>query len=271
VSPPTRTPAHAKAPRRQARGGGEPDAHPRIRERRRAVEHGASRRRRVLLGVAGVVVAVLAISIGLLLSPLLAVEHVTVSGADHTPVGTILAAADLGGHPAMVTLDTGAVERRIDALPWILEATVTRHWPSTVSIDVIERTPVAIVSGASGSPELIDETGRVLAAQADARTLPRVAVGERAGVPGTSLHGAAAALVVAATLPRAFRRQVASIVESRGSVTLSLRVPVRFYLGPPTNLAQKYAAIAAVIAHAQLHVGDVVDVTAPQSVVVTSG
>jgi hypothetical protein len=48
-------------------------------------------------------------------------------------------------------------------------------------------------------------------------------------------------------------------------VTLHLVRPVIIKLGHVTDLTQKYKDIAAVVAGATLHAGDVLDVSVPQS------
>jgi hypothetical protein len=45
--------------------------------------------------------------------------------------------------------------------------------------------------------------------------------------------------------------------------------PVSFVLGEPTELHQKFVAIASVIAHSTLVAGDVVDVSVPDELAVS--
>ena len=78
------------------------------------------------------------------------------------------------------------------------------------------------------------------------------------------------AAFVASQLPKAFASQVSVITEnSHGSVTLEMTTPVSFVLGPPTQLRAKFIAVASVIAHSTLGVGDVVNVTVPDELAVT--
>lgn len=103
----------------------------------------------------------------------LAVRTVEVTGAERLGEDDVRAAADVGSGPlARVDLDT--VRARVQALADIRSAVVTRTWPDTVSIEVEERVPVAVVE-IGGQLRGLDEDGVVFrefgSAPAD---LPRV-------------------------------------------------------------------------------------------------
>jgi hypothetical protein len=75
---------------------------------------------------------------------------------------------------------------------------------------------------------------------------------------------------VASELPVAFGAQVREIiVDAQGNVTLQLTTPLRFVLGPASNLNAKFVAVASAIAHGSFVAGDVVDVTTPSELSVT--
>jgi hypothetical protein len=143
---PTKTdaPRRAAAAARPARPG--PRIDPRIKERRTAVVRQAGRRRRRFLLIAVVAVAVVAGAWFFLHTKVLAARVVTVVGSVHTPDAEIVAAAGLGGHPPLIDVDTGAVAAKVEQLPWVATAAVSRDWPDGVRIVVTERTPVAAVS-----------------------------------------------------------------------------------------------------------------------------
>lgn len=264
----SKKPAHAKAPERRERPRTE--VHPKITERRRQVRDAqTSRRWGVLTGVAVAIVAAALVAV-VIFGPLLRVHHVEVVGNRATPTASIVAAAGLSSQPPMVTMDASAVAARVEALPWVLGAEVTRVWPQTVRITVTERTAVAAVAGQDGLV-LVDGAGRILGVD-QGGTLPRLVLGLHAGAPGSFLpSGVRPAAAVAASLPPAFKDQVSSISLEDGQLSLELTTPVRFVLGSSDDLEAKFEAVAAVIAHAQLYAGDVVDVTVPQSVVIRHG
>jgi POTRA domain, FtsQ-type/Cell division protein FtsQ len=141
---PTKTDAPHRVAARPARPG--PRIDPRIKERRTAVVRQAGRRRRRILLVAVVAVAVVVGAWFFLHTKVLAARVVTVVGSVHTPDAEIIAAAGLGGHPPLIDVDTGAVAAKVEQLPWVATAAVSRDWPDGVRIVVTERTPVAAVS-----------------------------------------------------------------------------------------------------------------------------
>jgi cell division protein FtsQ len=195
---------------------------------------------------------------------------VRVVGAVHTPASEIVSAAGLAGHPPLLDVDPGAAAARLDRLPWISSATVSRRWPDGVVVTVTERHPVAAAATGSrgGGWALVDRTGRVLAdlAAPPAGLVHLVAPGSP-GAPGSELGRAAApGLQVAATLPQAFSAQVTEVQVARnGQVTLALTTPVTVELGTATQLHAKYEDVAATLAGAHLVAGDVVDVRVPDS------
>ncbi len=208
-------------------------------------------------------------------SRFLAASSITVTGERHETPRQVLDASGLAGAPPMLSVDPGLVATRVErTFPWVDTVTVTKHWPHTVTIAVTERTAVAEVPGPRGTSILVDVTGRKLGAPATGERLPRLEYAAAPGQPAASTSTLAAAavpgLLVAATLPPAFKAQVAVVqVSTEGWVTLHLATPVSFVLGPASNLGAKYEDVAAVIARTTLHVGDVVDVSVPQAMTVT--
>ncbi len=140
---------------------------PRLRARRIAVRKDAGRRRLHRL-VLLVIVAVLALTAVIVLeSPILDVDEIAVSGAQATDAAVVAEAAGVDIGSALLLADLDAVERRVEALPWIEEATVERDLPGGVVIDVIERTPSAVVA-TGATAVLVDHEGFVLSDAAPA-------------------------------------------------------------------------------------------------------
>ena len=246
---------------------------PRIEERRAAVGRRRGRRR-LAVALAGLLVVALALDGWLVLhSRVFSVRVVKVAGAVHTPVADVLAASGLSAEPAELSLDPAAVAARVEQLPWVATARVVREWPDAVSVTVTERVPVAEVAGPGGWAE-VDAGGRVLAwAKTPFPGLVHLGGAGNPGPAGTALPtGARAGLAVAATLPPAFAGQVSQVVVTpNGQVSLALAVPVTVSLGTATQLRQKYEDVAAILAGASLHAGQVIDVSVPDSPVVTGG
>jgi len=242
---------------------------PRIRARRAEVLRGQARRRlRVALG-ALIVLAVLVGCWALLHSRAFSARVVTVVGAVHTPASEIIAAAGLADHPPLIDV-TSAATARLERLPWVAQATVTREWPDGVRIHVVERSPVAAVSD-GGRWMLVARSGKVLArVAAPPAAVVHVSSPAAPGLPGTTMPSARPALQVAASLPVAFKSQVASVdAGPRGTVTLHLTSGLTVDLGSTAELERKYEDIAAILAGAKLTSGDVIDVAAPAAPIVT--
>lgn len=102
-------------------------------------------------------------------------DQVAVSGHRHTADADIFDAIDLPNVRTQLRLDTRAIKARIERLPWIARAEVTRLLPGGLEIRVVERAPAAVWL-VDGGEQLVDATGRVLGRQ-DAGghpTLPRM-------------------------------------------------------------------------------------------------
>jgi cell division protein FtsQ len=207
----------------------------------------------------------------LLHSSLLSARVVTVSGSVHTPRTAVVAAAGLADRPPLISVDPGATAARVEQLPWVKQAVVTRHWPDGVHVTVIERVPVAAIAVAHGDA-LVDVHGRVLAhVTTPPAGLPTLVTGVSVPAPGSSVGPAALpALEVASSVPPALRAQVRQVTRDRtGALHLDLTSPVTVDLGSTSQLRQKWEDVAAIVANASLHPGDDVDVTAPGSPTVT--
>lgn len=246
---------------------------PRIRQRRIEVRRDEGRKRlRLLLGCLGVLAA-LAVCFALSRSPLFDVDYVDVRGAVNTPRRLVVAAGRLGSRPAMVDVGTAAVARRVEALPWVLDAKARRHWPGTVRIDITERRPVAVLPAGEGRWALADAAGRVLEAGPDKPTaLPVLGGLPPPGRPGSTIAASAGAVLrVAAALPDDLRSRVADIAAvTGGEVELQLVPPgavVR--LGRPVGLAAKLSVLSTIVARVDLGRVELVDLRVPRAPALT--
>lgn len=154
-------------------------------------------------------------------SPWLAVSQVqvTVSAAPEVAgpltAEEVQAVAEVQMGTPLLRVDTDAIQERVEALPAVESVTVSRSWPDAIVVDVVRRTPVALV--ASGSAyDVVDASGAVI------RTVTSV----EKGLPVVTAtgDGVGAAVAVARELPEEIRSKVVSIEAStRNNVTLILR------------------------------------------------
>jgi hypothetical protein len=148
------------APRRGPLAGRPPaPIDPRFKARRVAVRRTEGRRRLRVLTAVGVVVAGLLTAYGLSRSAVLDVDRITVVGVEQVNPEFVLATAGVEvGDPILYT-DLGAVAGRIERLPWVSDAAVTRSLPGDITITVTERIPVAWIGLADGTALGVDAEG----------------------------------------------------------------------------------------------------------------
>jgi cell division protein FtsQ len=100
------------------------------------------------------------------------IDQVTLKGHRFSYDRDVFDALDLANVRTFAALDTAAVKARIERLPWIDTAEMTRVYPGRLDIRVTERKPFALWSRADNL-YLIDKTGRVLGS-VNGETLPNL-------------------------------------------------------------------------------------------------
>jgi cell division protein FtsQ len=224
----------------------------RLLERRRELIAGRVRRRRrqVLAGAILLVVGVGLYQVAR--SPLFGLSAVRVRGADAATRAAVLAAAGLHPGEPYLSIRLDAVRRRVAALPAVASVKVSRAYPSSLRITVVERRPAAVAS--SGSQRwLVAGDGTVLErASARPAGLPLVGgvplpPGVRPGTrlpPGNSLANALAAVD---GMDPALRRQVTAVTaRSIDSLQFQLRGGALVIYGLAERQAAKDAAVLLV-------------------------
>jgi cell division protein FtsQ len=242
---------------------------PRIRARRIEVQRDAGRRRLQRLADVGIVLAVVLAFVVALWSPLLDVDVVHVDGAVRSTDDAVRAAAGIAPGDGLVGVDLGAAGARVASLPWVEEVALRRQLDGTVSIDVMERIPVAQLAGPDGLV-LVDRTGRVLgaAAEADAAASIQLTGLPAAPAPGHYLSDdAASALALVERLATAVPGAVATIDVQDLSGTLAqggvVRLPARGPIGATAT------SLRTVLAQVDLTCLAVLDLRLPEHPVLT--
>jgi cell division protein FtsQ len=199
----------------------------------------------LLAGVA--LVALVAGAWVVALSSLLDVDHITVTGAEHTPAHDVRVASGIRTGDALLFLDAGRAEQRLEALPWVADARIERHLPGDVEIRIVERTPVAWARREADRVALIDARGRVLAdVTAPPPGLPELAGLDALPPPGGTARPSSA-LGVPRALPPGLRTRV-RLVQVRGAdLALELGDGPEVRLGSRTHLETKARAALAVL------------------------
>ncbi len=167
----------------------------------------------------------------------LSVEDVLVEGRNRTEREVLLATLGLTRGAPILTFDPHAAKARLEALPWVREATVERRLPDTVFLRLNEREPMALWQY-EGQFAVIDRSGQVIpGAQATAFTKLPLLVGEDAS------RNAVALLAILDTEPE-LRAQVTAAVRVQGrrwNVRLDNGIDVRL---PETDTAAAWAQLA---------------------------
>ncbi len=207
-------------------------------------------------------------------APQLALRSIEVALPAGAPVARdeVLAAASVGANANVVLLNTGAIRRRIEALPYVQTAELHRTLlpQPGLRIAVTVRVPYACVSGAgAGASATIDASARVLQAGCSpgrlavglgALALP--APGERLADPDVAKLLADAATIGAQLPLRAIRRDRfggVEAVDERG-------VTIRF--GADDDLAAKLALVEPVRRAAAGRRLTAIDLRAPKTPVI---
>ena len=125
-------------------------------------------------------------------SPAFAFQTLVVQAADRALVDEGVVAAQLqldASKPNLFLLDTEALERTLEALPPVTDATVTVELPDTVRVVVEEREPI-LVWAAGARRLLVDREGGIFSntAGADFATLPMI-IDQRASSAALDVGG----------------------------------------------------------------------------------
>jgi cell division protein FtsQ len=221
---------------------------PRIRERRVEVLRKQGRRR--LLWMIALIALGLVLVAGwfVIHSPLLDVERIRVTGTQQASPPEIRRAAGVDRGQPILFVDTGAVERDVERVPWVDKARVERSLGGELAIHVTERRPAAWVRRAPDQVAVVDVRGRVLADAAEPPgELPEI-TGLRT-VPSVGHEVAPAAVPrVLAQLPPELGLRTARIALDGDAVTLGVRDGPEVRLGLPQGVAGKARAALAVLA-----------------------
>lgn len=249
----------------------------RIRDRRISVRREAGRRRLVVL--VGVVTSVL-IVVGILafLGSSwfgVRVSDVRITGNVYADPGRLASIIDEVAGTPVILVDTDAIERSIEEIPWVDDVVVRTDWPFGLTVDIRERSPVLSFPGPDGLFRVLDAEGRVLDVidgwpfeylLLSTPDTPGLSVGEFAPAGPT---GAAA---LADTLTAAVRDRVSLIeVDAAGvdlRVTLEDGTVIRF--GAARELFPKLVRLETVFAAGAPVAGSVVNVSTDE-VTVSAG
>jgi cell division protein FtsQ len=192
----------------------------------------------------------------------LGVREVEVVGTDLlTPIQVEQAAAVPLREP-LARVDLDAVRARVRGLPAVERVVVRRSWPSTLVVEVVERTPVAAVPTAPGGFTLVDRAGvpyRVVPKKPAELPLVRIVA------PGPNDVNTRSALTVLAALSDDLREQLLAVsVAAPAQIKLELRKDRTVVWGDDTNSDRKSQVATLLLKRADAEI----DVSAPSVVTI---
>lgn len=188
----------------------------------------------------------------LLNSPVFAVRRIEVIGNGSLTSREVVTLSGVQRGENLFRLSVDAIETAVRRSPWVAEVEVERRWPSTVVLDLRERTSVAWVRTPGGAGAVIAGDGVVLAGVAELpRDLPTLGAVGATPIPGARVDAPQPALRVAASFPPALRAVVAAVRAGEGGVTLRLRSGAIALYGAPASLTAKNAALLSLLRQAE--------------------
>ncbi|MCE3554971.1 FtsQ-type POTRA domain-containing protein [Pseudonocardia sp. RS11V-5] len=224
------------------------------------------RRRVALTLLVLVLLAALGVGSWLLLtrSGLADVETVEVTGTLTVSRDAVLDAAAVETGGPLAEVDTKAAAERVAQLPGVGSVQVSRGWPHTVEIAVVERTAVALARTPQGIT-LVDATG---VAYQKAPEVPPALPMLGFGAVGPDDPSTRAALTVLQALPADLRGQVTTIDVDNAATepTVRLGLGERQVLFGSTDRADRKVAVLVPLLTQE---GSVYDVSSPELPTVT--
>jgi cell division protein FtsQ len=188
------------------------------------------------LAITGIVAGVAWALVG---SRFLVVRSIQVTGTHLVPRAEVLAAARIPDGLPLIRVNTAAVAVRIERIPQIESAQVSRAWPTGVTISVRERTPVLAVASGRGY-QLIDKFGVAVEAASPPLRMPRFVLPAGSQSAGSQSAGSQSAGSQSGGPQSGGPQALASL---RGSPAVYAAAAVLREL--PATLASKVTAVAA--------------------------
>ena len=197
--------------------------------------------------LAGMVVAGCAGAVSL--SDLFSARHIEVDGVSHLARAEVRRLAGVGSDTNVAWLDTAAVEARLERARWIADATVWRSLPSTLHIEVAERSPIAQVQQDDGW-WLVASDGTLLDRAEEDPGLSEIGVS--GGVPLRKVGDRPAALrlgtaPLTSLAPWLLEKISRVEVNVEGTILLNLTSGVEVVYGDPADADAKARALAGVL------------------------
>jgi len=195
-------------------------------------------------------------------TPVFGVRDVQVVGAELLTPAQVEQAVAVPVDEPLARVDLDKVRARVRAIPAVDRVVVRRSWPSTLVVEVVERTPVAAAPGGAQQFTLIDRSGvpyRQVARLPSGLPLFRLAT------PGPADENTRSALTVLGALSADLREQLVAVsVAAPAQIKLELVKNRTVVWGDDTDSDTKSQVATALLRRA----GTEIDVSAPSVVTI---
>ncbi len=177
-------------------------------------------------------------------------KEIAIRGNHRVARAEILARAAIPAHVTIWLQNTGAIARRVEAIPYIATAAVGRTPPAAMQIAVVERVPFAIVR--SGDERaVVDHALRVLEPADGGEPFPELAIAPGSElVPGAYVRSRDAVelrdaydAVAATRIPA-----IALGLDRFGGLVVTMRGGMKLLLGGSNDLDRKLTLASAILA-----------------------
>lgn len=113
--------------------------------------------------IAALATLVASVAVAAYFFPIVTVSKVEVVGAKNAEVLAVKEATGINNGENMLRVDTVAAARGVSAVPWVEKVTVSRSWPTAITVDITEHHAVGYVMDGD-TPNVVDSHGRVFLA-----------------------------------------------------------------------------------------------------------
>ena len=218
--------------------------------RRKVVATNASRNKKRLLVLAGSVFGVIACVLVVLASPIVGVRKIDVEGVRYMNADLVTSVKKSLLGKSVLTVDTNAAERRLEGDPWVDSVRIRTYFPSRLTIEIVERVPVAWFIGVDNRARIVDQDARVLAVETGQPTayLQITGVGANLAPGGSAGDIYRAAAQLAKALPDELLKVVLNVgTAGPNQLTMTLRSGTLVNFGQPVDVQKKLIALVVLL------------------------
>jgi cell division protein FtsQ len=188
-------------------------------------------------------------------APIFTIDKVEVIGTQHLSKNDVLALAAVPQGATLLRLPGDDISARIEASPWVAQTHLSRRFPNTLAIIVVERVPVAMVEAGSAGQWLVSGDGHWITRRSTEATgafvvirdVPSLAPQLGAVTNSTELKNA---LLVATGISQQTRRRLQHIsAASVEKTVLVLKNQVQVFVGSADDVAKKDLIATSILAN----------------------